>query len=278
MGGVLALASAVSYGIADYAGGLLARRANAGVVALLGQLGALVVTFGAAAVVTAEAVTAADVAWGTASGVGTGVGMVFLYRGMSRGDMSAVVPISAVASVALSVLVGVLLLGDRPNLLVWAGIAIAVPALWLVAGSMPGKLFSGAAMDGFAASGAIAVQYLALAQVSVASGIWPVAFGRIAATVAIALFVLVELRRCRLDTTWWNATLAASTGLPIALALVLYLVATRTQEVAIAVVLASLYPVIPVVLGITLLRERLTAGRALGLVGTALAIPMLTLG
>lgn len=278
MGGVLALASAVSYGIADYAGGLLARRANAGVVALLGQLGALVVTFGAAAVVTAEAVTAADVAWGTASGVGTGVGMVFLYRGMSRGDMSAVVPISAVASVALSVLVGVLLLGDRPNLLAWAGIAIAVPALWLVAGSMPGKLFSGAAMDGFAASGAIAVQYLALAQVSVASGIWPVAFGRIAATVAIALFVLVELRRCRLDTTWWNATLAASTGLPIALALVLYLVATRTQEVAIAVVLASLYPVIPVVLGITLLRERLTAGRALGLVGTALAIPMLTLG
>lgn len=66
--------------------------------------------------------------------------------------------------------------------------------------------------------------------------------------------------------------------MPIALALVLYLLATRQQQVAIAVVLASPYPVLPVVLGVTVLRERLTGPRILGLAGAAAAIPLLTLG
>lgn len=50
------------------------------------------------------------------------------------GAMSVVVPVSAVTGVALSVLCGVLLLGDRPGALAWAGIAITVPALWWVSG------------------------------------------------------------------------------------------------------------------------------------------------
>ena len=37
MGALLALASALAYGIADYAGGLLSRRAHFGTVAFLGQ-------------------------------------------------------------------------------------------------------------------------------------------------------------------------------------------------------------------------------------------------
>ena len=56
--------------------------------------------------------------------------MLFLYRGISRGAMSVVVPVSAVGGVALPVLVSVALLGDRPTVLAWTGIAVAVPALW----------------------------------------------------------------------------------------------------------------------------------------------------
>lgn len=164
MGALLALASAGCYGVADYVGGLLARRGRSAVVALLGQVGALLITVGAAPIVGATAVGTTDLAWGALSGIGTGLGMAWPYRGMSRGDMSVVVPISAVAGVALSVLVGVLVLGDRPSPLSWAGIAVAVPALWLVSGSTggTGRLPTGAALDGFLASAAIALQYLAL--------------------------------------------------------------------------------------------------------------------
>jgi drug/metabolite transporter (DMT)-like permease len=46
----------------------------------------------------------------------------------------------------------------------------------------------------------------------------------------------------------------------------------------IAVVLSSLYPVIPVLLGLTVLRERLGLGQALGLVGAGVAVVLLSVG
>nr|WP_271209452.1 hypothetical protein [Rhodococcus wratislaviensis] len=53
-----------------------------------------------------------------------------LFRGLSRGAMSVVVPISAVCGIAVPVLMGVAALGERPSTLSWLGIVIAVPALW----------------------------------------------------------------------------------------------------------------------------------------------------
>jgi drug/metabolite transporter (DMT)-like permease len=47
--------------------------------------------------------------------------------------------------------------------------------------------------------------------------------------------------------------------------------ATRTEFLAVAVVLSSLYPVVPVLLGITALRERLRRRQILGLVGALAA-------
>jgi drug/metabolite transporter (DMT)-like permease len=53
-----------------------------------------------------------------------------------------------------------------------------------------------------------------------------------------------------------------------------YLLATRSELVAVAVVLSSLYPVIPVLLGIAVLGERLTWKQSLGL-GAALTASVL---
>jgi drug/metabolite transporter (DMT)-like permease len=67
-------------------------------------------------------------------------------------------------------------------------------------------------------------------------------------------------------------------GAGAALGLILYLLATRRQMLALAVVLASLYPALPVVLGIAVLRERVARRQAVGLLGAAAAIVLLTLG
>lgn len=100
MGVLLALASAVAYGLADFFGGVLSRRAHYGTIALVGQLAGLVSALAVAPFVSADPVLA-DFGWGALSGVGTGLGMSFLYRGLARGDMSVVVPVSAVVGVAL---------------------------------------------------------------------------------------------------------------------------------------------------------------------------------
>ncbi|MGW7281743.1 hypothetical protein ACWGIV_26280 [Streptomyces sp. NPDC054844] len=87
----------------------------------------------AALLVTTPGVRTADLLWGALSGVGSGVAMHFLNRGLSRGAMSGVVP-------ALPVVLGLALLrdgstGGRP----WARSARRRPRLLLTTlGRAPG--------------------------------------------------------------------------------------------------------------------------------------------
>ncbi|MGW5376706.1 EamA family transporter [Nocardia sp. NPDC003999] len=276
MGTLLALMSALSYGLSDFWGGTASRRVGFARVALLGQLGGLAVTALAGLLVFPAGPHPADLGWGALSGVGTGIAMTFLFRGISRGAMSVVVPISAVGGAALPVLLGTALLGERPAASVWAGIAMAVPALWLVAGGATGAGPNARAAvgDGLIAGVGIAVQYLALARAAPASGIWPVTAGRAVAVVLVAAFAWT-LASGSSDTApgpGHRADLTAVfSGILAAAALVSYLFATRTEYLAVAVVLSSLYPIVPVVLGVTALRERLHSSQIIGLVAASAA-------
>ncbi|MFF3341931.1 EamA family transporter [Streptomyces flavidovirens] len=286
MGPLLALASAACYGVVDFAGGLLSRRVHFAVVTFLGQIGGLLLALVAALALPAEAVRSTDVLWGALSGAGSGTAMHFLNRGLSRGAMSVVIPVSAVTGVALSVLCGVFFLGDRPSPLAWLGICVTVPALWLVSGGGIGARGGGgggartpagqASLDGLTASLGVAVQYIGLAQADPVSGLWPVAAGRIAAVVLLlptALRYVPEFRQPRK-----RLGQAAVIGAGAALGLILYLWAAQQQMLAVAVVLASLYPALPTVLGLALLREKVTPAQVTGLLSAGAAVILLNLG
>lgn len=270
----LALASALVYGLVDYAGGVLSRRVGYATVSLLGQVGGLVVAVLAAFAFGAEGVGPLDVLWGALSGAGSAVTMLFLNRGISRGALSVVLPVSAVTGVALSVVCGVAVLGDRPGVLAWAGIVLVLPSLW---GVTRGR-FSGAhdgITDGLLASCGVAAQYVALGLVSEGSGLWPVAVGRVVA-VLVLLPVVGGLRPPRLAVA--DQLRAALIGGGAAVGLVLYLMATRQEMLAVAVAVASLYPAVPVLLGLTVLQERVTRVQVVGLVGALAAVVLLSVG
>ena len=72
MGALLALTSAVCYGIVDFTGGLLSRRAHFVAVTLLGQLGGRLLAGAAALLLPADAIRPVDLLWGALSGVGSG--------------------------------------------------------------------------------------------------------------------------------------------------------------------------------------------------------------
>jgi len=278
MGPLLALASAVCYGIVDFTGGLLSRKVHFAAVTFLGQLGGLLLATTAALVLPAHAVRPVDLLWGALSGVGSGAAMHFLNRGLSRGAMSVVVPVSAVTGVALSVVCGVLL-GDRPTAVAWLGIALSAPALWLVCrgGRGDGDPNGGGGVpDGLLASAGVALQYIALAQAGAASGLWPVAAGRVAAVLVLLPTAARNPRRLLLPPV--RAVQALLVGAGAALGLILYLLAAQRQLLAVAVVLASLYPALPVILGLVLLDERLSRQQVLGLMGAGVATVLLSLG
>jgi uncharacterized membrane protein len=286
---LLALSAAVVFGLVHFFSGLLARRADSYGVAVVGQAGGTILVLAVALVaaaghaqspvLAAPDVTGAALGWGALSGVGTGIGVAYLYRGLATGQMSVVVPLSDVAAVAIPVLVGVIVLRERPGLLPWLGVGAALPALWLVSrqrqpanGSAPA---SGAGY-GLLAGVGFALQFLAISRIDPAAGLWPILAARLAATMTIVPTALAAGASLRVPRRLvWPALVVGASG---SVAIVLYLVATREQLMALATVLAALYPAVPVVLAVVFLGERPTWAQTLGLSLTAVAITMIALG
>jgi drug/metabolite transporter (DMT)-like permease len=126
------------------------------------------------------------------------------------------------------------------------------------------------------AGGGFGLQFLAMAQVDGDSGLWPVALSRVVSVVVIAA-VLTPYGggRWTMPTGAWATAVAA--GMVGTAAIVLYLEATAHQLMAVATVLSSLYPAVPVVLALLLLGERLNRRQVLGLVCASLAIGLIAL-
>ncbi|MEU4392502.1 EamA family transporter [Kribbella sp. NPDC023855] len=275
MGTGLALASALCFGLSDFAAGLAARRLHSSVVVFVGQICGVLLTVCFALVAGASAVSGGSLAWGALSGIGTGLGAAFLFQAMSVGRLSVVVPLSDVAGVAIPVVIGVALLNDQIGLAAWCGFAISIPALWLMTSRAGPRGGSAAGARWALLSGAaFALQYVALARADESAGFWPLVLNRVVAVLSVAP---LALRRDRLRMKPGTAGLAVLSGVLGTLAMGAFLVATRHEALSIAVVLTSLYPAVPVLLGLTVLRERLTRGQVVGLVCATGSVVLISL-
>ena len=275
MGTVLALISAALYGIVDFAGGRLARQTNGIVLALNVQVWGFAAMLALAPALPGT-IDPAGLAWGALSGLGSGIAIMFLYTGMGKGKISLVVPLAAVVGAGIPVLIGIAFLGERPTSLALLGIALVFPAIWLVSGV--GRVAGGQRMAGCAdsliAGLGVAIQYAAIANAPADSGLWPLVANRAASILVVLAYArmaggaLALPRRHIFSSIWIGAAASIS--------LALYLSATRLSMLTIAVVLASLYPVIPLILAIWLLGERITALQKLGVASAAIAVALIT--
>ncbi len=122
---LLALISAFAYGTSDFVGGVVSRRTSAWAVAFVVQATSAV-AFLVAAPFLRLAPPGTDLLWGAVAGLGSGVGISFLFRGFSAGRMSVVAPLSAVGAAVLPALAG-FALGERIGTLVLVGLLVAHP-------------------------------------------------------------------------------------------------------------------------------------------------------
>ena len=275
MGIILGLAAALLYGGSDFGGGLLSRRLGSLRVNVIGSLAATVLAWAALIGSGGPEPSVRAVAWGLASGLAGGVGSLVLYRGLARGQMSVVGPVSAVAAAAVPVAVGVAM-GERPGMVALAGVLVALPAIVLVAasGSVRGRLGTGLG-DGLVAGVAFGVLFIGLAQAGRGAGLWPVASeqtGSLLVILAVALFSRVPLR-----VTARAAGLPALAGAAGMAAALLYFYATHFAMLATAAVLVSLYPGVTVLLARMILHERFSSAQRAGLGLCTLAVVAIAL-
>ncbi len=275
---LLALGAAIAYGLSDFIGGVASRRTSVWPVALTACFGAGLGTALLGAFVPGDP-SGADFRWGMLAGLGSGTGTVFLYRGLARGRMGVVAPVSAVGSALLPATLAVAT-GERPSVLVWLGMLVALPGIWMVSrepapddarASVADGLF-----DGVLAGLGFGLMFSALGQVPEGAGFWPVALNQAVSLPVVAAAALLlggnPVPRRRAD--WWGL----GAGFLATLAVLGFLLARQLGLLSVAAVLTSLYPAATVVLATLLLHERLHRGQSFGLALCAASVVCVALG
>src|SRR5207253_9592589 len=130
----LAVLSSITYGAADFLGGLATKRSPLFSVVIFSQLSGLNLLLLALPALPRASPTAIDFAWGAAAGLAGGIGVALLYRALSVGVMSVIAPVTAVCAVLVPLMVG-MLLGERPARQAMLGVILAIVAIVLVSQS-----------------------------------------------------------------------------------------------------------------------------------------------
>lgn len=280
-GYVLALASAVTYGAADFMGGMASRRASTLAVVLWSQLAGVLVVVAGLIFLPATQPGIADLAWGAAAGIAGIAGVGLLYHALSIAPMSVVAPVTGVCALSLPVLVG-LVAGERPGLAALAGVPVAAVAVVLI--SREGAIED--AVEGRAPATArglmvalmsgmiIGLFLVLLAQADSRSGLWPLLSARAAAVSAGLVFARAARRGIRLERSVLPLVLLG--GISDMMANVLYLLAAQRGLLSVVATLTSLYPGATVLLAAIVLRERLRPLQLAGLACACVAIVLMT--
>ncbi|MET7790148.1 EamA family transporter [Streptomyces sp. NPDC005248] len=284
MTALFALATSLLWGLADFGGGLLTRRTPALTVVVASQTVAAVV-LGIVVIATGGWSEAGGRLWfAVAAGAVGPVAMLSFYKALALGPMGVVSPLGSLG-VAVPVSVG-LIIGERPGLLQFAGVGVAIAGIVLAGGpELRGAPVQRQAvlLTLVAAFGFGAVMSLIAEASTTVTGLFLALFVQRLTNIAVggaALYVSVRRGARALPEEGGAAVLLAAlpalafVGLADVAANGTYSIAAQHGPVTVAAVLASLYPVVTALAARGVLGERVrgvqAAGAGLALVGTVL--------
>jgi len=237
------------------------------------------VLLGVLAVAVGGTVTPAAVYWGALCGVSQGLAVWWFYAALGSGPISVVSPLTAVLAAGVPLGAG-LALGERPGAVAGIGAALALVAVVLVsreatdADVRPHRFTRAVAWLTLGAGLGFGLNYVLIAQAPVEARLWPLFFGRIAATVLV------------LAVAGLTGNFSPPQGFPLRLAVgaalldvganITMLLALQSSMLSMASVLMSLYPAATVLLAIVVLRERVTHWQVVGMVTALAAVALIS--
>jgi len=270
------LASALTWGAADFGGGIASKKSSPYAVVFWGDLVGMTAVAVLAAARGDPLPSLRSVEFAVLSSFCGAIGIIMLYRALADGKMSVAAPVSALMAAVIPVVVGFVAVG-LPKWLTMAGVGLALVSIWLVARTeREGRvrihwadvrlpLFAGVLFGLF---------FIFMHEAAGESALWPAALLRISSAIllaGIAFFKKESLAVVR--GHWW---LIAFIGIFDVAGNVLYILAAQTGRMDIAAVLGSLYPGATVALAWMVLKEKISGSQWLGIIAALMAIVMIS--
>jgi len=274
---LLALCASLSWGFADYFGGVKARVLPSLTVLAASQPFGLA-ALGIAVAARGTGIPGDEVAWaGLAALFGT-VGLFAFYRGMAVGAITVVAPIAAVAA-GIPVIWGVAVSGNHISGLQGIGFVAAIGGC--VAASLElrpqrRQLAAGVGWAGLAML-CFGAYYIPMHAASTQDWLWPAFLFRCTSVTLVWSVVLLRRARPTGLRGHWAALIAIGfldTG-----GNALFAAASSSHGLlSVVAVLASLYPVVTVLLARLLLGERVQRTQDFGVVIALVGVVLITAG
>jgi drug/metabolite transporter (DMT)-like permease len=277
----LALGASLSWGVSDFLAGLKSRGLPVVAVLVVSQPAGLVFVAVALAAVGGAAPTAEEAAWAAAAGAVGLLALAAFYRALAAGAMSVVAPVSATGA-AVPLIVG-LARGERPSALQAAGVVVALVGV-VLASREPveealgrSRVAAGVGLAGLAALG-FGFFFVAVDAASEggASVLWVTLVLRAASSgIVIATALALRPRLPREPATIGVLLLVGALDMSANVAVA---AASTRGLVGIVSVLASLYPVVVVLLAHLVLRERIAQAQQVGVVLALAGVALISAG
>jgi drug/metabolite transporter (DMT)-like permease len=266
----LGLAASAFWGASDFLGGLATRKAHVVMVVAVAHSLSLVLLLLIALATHSPVPPERFALLGLSAGVFGGLALILYYQALSLGEMGLTTALTGLLTALVPVAYSFFTQG-RPKSTQIAGFVLAGAAIALIAYAPAGRprpLALGLA----SLSGLGFGVFLVVLKVGSTHGvIWQLIYSRMAsATLAAGVVVLIMLReqgaslrkQVGANRFLW---VAGSAGVLEATGSLLYMRSAREGRLDVAAVLASLYPVVTILLAAWFLKERTTSSQALGM-------------
>ena len=276
MGVLLGALSSLLYGVGDFAGGEAARKAPASSVVLWAGLLSFPVILAAALLIGGSA-SRGDLFYGLAAGSAGAMGLVLLFAGLARGNAAAVAPAAAAVMAVLPLTIAVAL-GERPTVMAWSGVALAIPAIVLCSWTAErGPVAAGGLSFGVAAGVMFGVYVVLISRTGEASNLLPLIPARLATigvVATVALSGVWKIQRFGGMSRGW----VVGNGLLDVAGNVAFIIGLRIGPLSLVSVAAATSPAVTVALASIINRERLRRRQLVGLLLVLVALALITLG
>ena len=267
-----ALGAAATLGVADFSGGLAARRTSQPSVALGIELCGLVALPFALLLLPMHWDIQAAVFTFTGGAVG-GFGLILFYRAMTLNLIGIVAPITAVVAAALPTVVG-LLSGDRLHVGQFAGIGVGLLAIALInGGSREAAKGARAALGLALVAGVCFGLFFILFHAGSSAGVVAFLSGRAGSALTSLCFALITRVPLVPRRNAWR--LIGFGGACDGAGVVLYIYATFHGLLSLSALLTSFYPAFTILCARLFTRERLSLIQAGGAVLAVVAIALI---